>query len=65
MNIKAAMKRIITGPELQPIPNLRRNEVCWCGSGKKYKGCHMDADARKRAAMRSAGPGQSNLKRGF
>lgn len=23
-----------------------RNEVCWCGSGKKYKKCHADFDAR-------------------
>jgi hypothetical protein len=26
-------------------PNLPgRNEPCWCGSGKKYKQCHMPAD---------------------
>ncbi len=24
--------------------NLGRNERCWCGSGKKYKDCHWDAD---------------------
>ena len=23
-----------------------RNDVCWCGSGKKYKKCHMDFDRR-------------------
>lgn len=23
---------------------LLRNELCWCGSGKKYKHCHMDND---------------------
>ena len=21
-----------------------RNEPCWCGSGKKYKKCHLTAD---------------------
>lgn len=21
-----------------------RNDPCWCGSGKKYKKCHMAAD---------------------
>lgn len=21
-----------------------RNEACWCGSGKKYKKCHLAAD---------------------
>lgn len=25
---------------------LGRNDVCWCGSGQKYKKCHMDFDAR-------------------
>ncbi|MFO0746891.1 MAG: SEC-C domain-containing protein [Myxococcota bacterium] len=24
-----------------------RNDVCWCGSGKKYKKCHLDEDAAK------------------
>ena len=23
---------------------LERNDLCWCGSGKKYKKCHMLAD---------------------
>ena len=26
---------------------LGRNESCWCGSGKKYKKCHLDEDAKK------------------
>lgn len=25
-------------------PPLRRNDPCWCGSGKKYKHCHMHSD---------------------
>ncbi|HOP64003.1 MAG TPA: type I methionyl aminopeptidase [Spirochaetota bacterium] len=24
---------------------LHRNDLCWCGSGKKYKKCHMESDA--------------------
>ncbi len=28
-------------------PELGRNELCWCGSGKKYKRCHLDSDAHK------------------
>ncbi len=32
-----------------PVPpeaarNLSRNAPCWCGSGKKYKHCHHQAD---------------------
>jgi hypothetical protein len=34
---------------LPPEPVLRRptpgrNDPCWCGSGKKYKKCHLDSD---------------------
>lgn len=25
-------------------PKLGRNDLCWCGSGKKYKKCHMAQD---------------------
>ena len=25
---------------------MKRNDACWCGSGNKYKKCHMDFDAR-------------------
>jgi methionyl aminopeptidase len=24
--------------------SLSRNDLCWCGSGQKYKRCHMDSD---------------------
>ena len=27
----------------EPAPG--RNDACWCGSGKKYKKCHLDFDA--------------------
>jgi SEC-C motif len=23
---------------------LGRNDQCWCGSGKKYKKCHLDRE---------------------
>lgn len=26
--------------------DLGRNDKCWCGSGKKYKSCHIDFDKR-------------------
>ncbi len=28
---------------------LNRNEFCWCGSGKKYKKCHLEMDQRLEA----------------
>jgi len=26
-----------------------RNDSCWCGSGKKYKKCHLEEDEKKRS----------------
>ena len=42
----------VTEPEIEAEPDpiaaprrkLGRNEKCWCGSGRKYKRCHYDAD---------------------
>jgi len=30
-----------------------RNEPCHCGSGKKYKNCHLDADEKAARAART------------
>lgn len=56
MGLKNALKRIIAGPEDEPIPELGRNDRCWCGSGLKYKACHLAADNRRRMASRTSGP---------
>ena len=29
------------------MPKIGRNDLCWCGSGKKYKQCHLAADDAK------------------
>jgi SEC-C motif len=38
-------------PPQEPIrrtgPKLGRNDPCWCGSGKKYKKCHLGKDDSK------------------
>jgi preprotein translocase subunit SecA len=34
-------------------PKLGRNEPCWCGSGKKYKNCHMREDQQGGSARAS------------
>ncbi|PJF41952.1 MAG: preprotein translocase subunit SecA [Phototrophicales bacterium] len=39
----------------EPIRNtakLGRNDPCWCGSGKKYKNCHLRSDQSTSAPMR-------------
>lgn len=33
-----------------PVPPVGRNEPCPCGSGKKYKKCHLRADSPPRRA---------------
>jgi len=50
---KAVMETLANRPRpvVEPVPSPRRpkigrNERCWCGSGKKYKRCHLRDDAR-------------------
>jgi hypothetical protein len=59
MNLRKNLKRLVLGPEQQAIPVLGRNDRCWCGSGKKYKMCHLATDDRKRMAERNVGGGPS------
>jgi SEC-C motif len=33
-------------PESVPERKLSRNDPCWCGSGKKYKHCHLRRDTK-------------------
>lgn len=35
-------------------PRPGRNEPCYCGSGKKYKQCHLPADEAEAAKARAA-----------
>jgi uncharacterized protein YecA (UPF0149 family) len=39
-------------PKSKPAPEVLarwgRNDPCWCGSGKKYKLCHMSKDQAKK-----------------
>ncbi len=57
-----------SAPQRRRGPKLRRNDPCWCGSGKKYKDCHMKSDqagqtappagsAPARAVAAGSGPG--------
>jgi hypothetical protein len=32
-------------PIRKAAPQIGRNDPCWCGSGKKYKKCHLGKDA--------------------
>ena len=36
----AAQTKPRAAPLTMPVAKLGRNELCWCGSGKKFKYCH-------------------------
>ena len=43
--VLAQRSRLATAPvQRRARAKIGRNDVCWCGSGKKYKKCHMEAD---------------------
>lgn len=64
MNMRKTLTRLLVGPQENPVPDLGRNERCWCGSGRKYKTCHLATDERKRSATRAAAV-QRTPSRGF
>ncbi len=48
---KSGGKKPAAEPVRKPLgapagTKLGRNDPCWCGSGKKYKNCHMQSDLR-------------------
>ena len=38
----------------QSRPALGRNDPCWCGSGKKYKKCHLSDESEESVKRREA-----------
>ena len=60
----------MTETELLARTRPGRNDPCWCGSGQKYKKCHLDEDARgavtaatARASRRGLRPGVESPRR--
>lgn len=48
MKIFKGIAKIFSPAEGKPIERIPgRNEQCWCGSGKKYKKCHLNDDEKK------------------
>ena len=41
------LKKFFGSEPGRPEENLSRNDLCWCGSGEKYKRCHMEKDLEK------------------
>ncbi len=48
--IKSLLKEEPSPPAVRP----NRNDPCWCGSGKKYKKCHLP-DEQEKAAEKACG----------
>lgn len=42
--LEAASPTQVQRPVTRASPKLGRNAPCWCGSGQKYKKCHLDSD---------------------
>lgn len=42
-----------------PAQKVGRNDVCWCGSGRKYKKCHLIEDEKKMAKKYAPNCGSS------
>ena len=40
------LNKLFGGQQPREVSKLGRNDSCWCGSGKKYKRCHIESDAR-------------------
>lgn len=48
MSILKSITRFMLGQEEEAQkPDVSRNDPCWCGSGIKYKKCHLGADEEK------------------
>ena len=50
MGIIDKLKKALGTEDAPPEAPPGRNEPCWCGSGKKYKHCHLETDGKKRSA---------------
>jgi hypothetical protein len=52
MGLFDLLNKMFPPKDRDPHRDRGRNEVCHCGSGKKYKACHMPTDERKRSGKR-------------
>jgi len=44
VTVISGIKKLFGNGVERPAYQLARNDDCWCGSGKKYKICHIDKD---------------------
>ncbi|MFB9688202.1 SEC-C metal-binding domain-containing protein [Amycolatopsis plumensis] len=41
-----ALAELLTRFETKPRTDVGRNDPCWCGSGRKYKKCHLNRESQ-------------------
>ncbi len=60
MKILKSIVHYFVGKEEDCQPrNLGRNDACWCGSGRKYKRCHLAEDERSLSSKYAASCGKT------
>jgi hypothetical protein len=61
MGLLKSISDYFVGPSGEEAAAVRpgRNEACWCGSGRKYKKCHLQEDEKKQAKRFRANCGTS------
>jgi hypothetical protein len=53
MGLRETITRFFMGEEETRITRPGRNEPCRCGSGRKYKKCHLPEDENKSGKLNS------------
>lgn len=64
MSLSSWLRNLFSPKPAAPRPEVGRNDLCWCGSGKKYKKCHLEKDARDRFEEAHAARVAAQLKGG-
>ncbi|HEY9421591.1 MAG TPA: SEC-C domain-containing protein [Thermoanaerobaculia bacterium] len=55
MSLASWFRNLFASATAKPEPvEVGRNDLCWCGSGKKYKKCHLKSDETNRVEARYA-----------
>lgn len=63
MSLASWFRNLLSPRPQTPQAEVRRNDLCWCGSGKKYKKCHLKSDEAKRIEDRYAAQAAAAQKR--
>jgi hypothetical protein len=45
VSLTSWFRKMFSRSEQPQKAELGRNDLCWCGSGKKYKRCHLGKDS--------------------